>query len=131
MKHQPGRDDATSADIALLPWKEKWPRYIRVHHVEFVAGTMENGVSLNELMDSLGANSFAPTQRNAARGEGNTNPRRAYLQQAAVELSGEGLSWLGERLQAAFEAHGKSPQDELDKLDWPDLPADASPDNGV
>ena len=56
----------------------KWPRYIRVHHAEFVAGTMENGISLNELMDTLGTDSFVPTQRNAAQGQGkNTNPRRA------------------------------------------------------
>ena len=40
MKHQPGRDDATFADIECRPWKEKWPRYIRVHHAEFVAGTI-------------------------------------------------------------------------------------------
>ena len=40
MKHQPGRDDATFADIERRPWKEKWPRYIRVHHAEFVAGTI-------------------------------------------------------------------------------------------
>jgi hypothetical protein len=129
MKHQPGRDDATSADIARRPWKETWPRYIRVHHAEFVAGTMANGVSLNELMDTLGADSFAPTQRNAARGEGNTNPRRAYLQQAAVELSAEGFSWLGERLQAAFDEHGMVPQDTLDKLDWP-VPPDVAPEGG-
>ena len=32
------------------------------------------------------------------------------------------LSWLGDRLQAAFDAHGKVPQqDTLDRLDWPDL----------
>ena len=43
------------------------------------------------------------------------NPRRAYLQQAAVELSAEGLSWLGEQLQAAFDTHGKVPQDALDQ----------------
>ena len=122
MKHVLSRDDATPGDISLRPWKATWPRYIRVHHAEFVAGSMENGVSLNELMDTLGADSFAPTQRNAERGEGNTNPRRAYQQQAAVELSGEGLSWLGERLQSAFDAHGKVPQDTLDKLDWPVLP---------
>ena len=122
MKHRPGRDDATSAEIVLRPWKRKWPRYIRVHHGKFVAGTMVNGVSLNELMETLGADSFAPTQRNAARGKGNTNPRRAYLQQAAVELSVEGLSWLGDRLQAAFDVHGAVPQDTLDQLDWPTLP---------
>jgi PLD-like domain len=119
IKHEPGRDDATPEDIALRPWKEKWPRYIRVHHAEFVAGTMANGISLNALMTSLGADSFLPTQRNAARAEGNTDPRRAYRQQAAVELSKEGREWLSDRLQAAFDLHGKVPQDDLEKLDWP------------
>jgi hypothetical protein len=83
---------------------------------------MANGVSLNELMGALGANSFAPTQRNVARGEGNTDPRRAYQQQVAVELSAESIAWLGERLQAAFDRHGKVPQDDLEKLDWPRIP---------
>lgn len=122
MKHQPGRDDATEADIVRRPWKSKWPRYVRLHHAEFVAGTMSNGVSLNQLMDTLGPDSFLPTQRNAARGDGNTDPRKAYRQQAAVELSGKGMLWLGERLQRAFDEHGKVPQDTLDRLDWPELP---------
>ena len=113
MAYRAERDDASPADIELRPWKEKWSRYIRVHHPEFVAGTMENGVSLNELMDTLKADSFASTQRNAARGKGNTNPLHAYHQQAAVALSTEGRSWLVERLQAAFEAHGKVPRDSL------------------
>ena len=130
MKHQPGRDDATPAHIALRPWKEKWPRYLRVHHAEFVAGTMGNGASLNELMDTLGANSFAPTQRNAARGQGNTNPRGAYLQQAAVELSTAGSSWLGDRLQAALDARGKVPRETLGRLGWPDPPAAPTSNNG-
>ncbi len=122
LAHRPGRDDATQDDIDLRPWKEKWSRYVRVHDAEFVAGTMANGISLNEMMEALGANAFASTQRNVARGEGNTNPRRAYLQQAAVELSGQGLAWLSERLDAAFEAHGKVPADTLAALDWPSIP---------
>ena len=130
MKYEPGRDNATAADIARRPWKENWSRYIRVHNAEFVAGTMENGVSLNELTDTLSAKSFASTQRNAARGEGNTDPRRAYSQQAAVKLSAEGLSWLGGRLQEAFETYGKVPQDRLDKLCWPDPSIIVSLDNG-
>jgi hypothetical protein len=44
-------------------------------------------------MDTLGAESFAPTQRTTLRGEGNTDPRKAYRQQAAVELSAEGFSF--------------------------------------
>jgi HKD family nuclease len=123
MRHEPGRDDATPEDIALRPWKAKWSRYIRVYHAEFVAGTMANGVSLNDLMATLGADSFLPTQRNAARGQGhNTDPRRSYRQQAAVELSSEGLFLLSEQLQFAFDAHGQVPQDTLDNLDWPVLP---------
>jgi hypothetical protein len=124
MKHQPGRDNATVADIALRPWKSKWPRYIRVHHAEFVAGTMSNGVSLNELMDTLGFNSFLSTQRNSARGKGNIDPRAAYRQHASVALSKEGFLWLSERLQMAFDEHGRVPQVTLDELDWPQLPVE-------
>ena len=119
VRHVEGRDDATRDDIKQRDWKKKYPRYIRVHHAEFVAGTMENGVSLNELMDTLGADSFSSTQHNAEHGKGNTDPRRAYLRQPAVELSRKGLTWLRVRLQAAFDTHGKVPQDKLDKLDLP------------
>ena len=119
MKHQPGWDDASAEDIELRSWRKQYSRYIRVYDAEFVAGTMANGISLSELMDTLGSDSFAPTQRNAAHGTGNTDPRRAYRQQAAVELSPQGMVWLGERLQAAFDKHGKVPQDILEELDWP------------
>ena len=95
LKHQEGRDDATQADIQLRPWKFRWPRYIRIHNAEFVAGTMANGVSLAELMDTLGSASFATTQRNAARREGNTNPRRSFMEQPAVRLSSR---WRGPRI---------------------------------
>lgn len=124
-QHKPGHDDATPEEIAHRPFKEKWPIYIRVDEARFVAGTMANGVSLNDLMATLGADSFRPTQRNAAQGSGNTDPRRAYMQQAAVELSPEGHSWLSERLQAAFDEHGEVSQDMLDRLDWPILPTSA------
>lgn len=124
MQHQPGRDDASPADLLRRSWKSDWPHYVRVHHAEFVAGELSNGVSLNELMDELGSDAFASTQRNAAAGEGNVNPRSALRQQAAVELSPEGFAWLGEQLERAFAEHGKLPADELAKLDWPDIIVD-------
>ena len=117
MKYHPGRDDASAEDLALRPWKEEYPRYIPVHHAEFVAGTMASGISLKELVETLGSKSFASTQRNADRGTGNTDPRRAYRRQAAVELSSHGTSWLNERLQAALDQHGRVPQYALDQLD--------------
>ncbi len=130
MAHVPGRDDATQPDIQLRDFKEKWPHYIRVHHPEFVAGTMANGVSLNELMETLEENAFAITQENAIYNRNrkgheepkNTDPRRAYMQQAAVRLSSEGLAWLNTQLEEAFSVHGRIPQVQLDELDWPEVP---------
>ena len=111
-----GRDDATAADVAMRHWRNTWSRYVRVHHAEFVAGTLANGVSLNALMNELGPDSFSATQRNATNKKGNTNPRRAYSQAADVQLSARGLGWLRDRLQAAFDEHGASPHDVLDTI---------------
>lgn len=117
-----GRDGATEADIQLRDFKDKWPHYIRADHPEFVAGTMANGVSLKELMETLEMNAFSITQENARQGVGNTDPRRAYMQQAAVRPSREDLAWLHVKLEAALSKHGRVPQVELDELDWPELP---------
>ena len=117
LKHEAGRDDATDADIARRQWKAPWPRYIRVHNAEFVAGNMHNGVSLSELMEALGSDSFTPTQRNAANGQGNTNPRRYIMQKPQMRLSNEGFAWLNARLQNAFDAHGRVPDHDLRELD--------------
>ena len=57
VKHQPGRDEATRAEIKRRPWKSRWPLYIRVHDAEFVSGTMANGVSLSDLMEDLNPHS--------------------------------------------------------------------------
>ena len=88
---------------------------------------MGNGVSLNDLMETLGADSFATTQENKALGKGNTNPRSAYRSQPHVRLSAEGLSRLSEWLQEAFDAHGKVSRESLDKLDWPEFPTISPP----
>jgi hypothetical protein len=112
-------DGATEYDIGQRSFKKEWPHYIRVHHAEFVTGDMANGVSLNQLMDSLGSDAFASTQRHATEGAGNTNPRHAYQQQAAVELTREGQAWLNERLEQAFEQHGRIGAATLQGLDWP------------
>lgn len=125
LRHEPGRDDANDADIARRPWKKRWPRYIRVHNAEFVAGTMRHGVALSELMDALGSDSFAPTQRNAANGKGNTNPRRSIRQKAQIKLSNEGFEWLNTRLQNALDTHGRLPYHDLSELDWPEVPLHA------
>ncbi|HEU4702023.1 MAG TPA: hypothetical protein VFS37_06025 [Conexibacter sp.] len=118
--HVEGRDDAGAADLALRPWKARWPHYIRVHEGEFVAGTLADAVSLGELMDALGAEAFWSTQRNALAGRGNVDPRQAYRQQPAVRLSHEGCEWLRARLDEAFARAGRLSAAQLAGLDWPD-----------
>jgi hypothetical protein len=119
--HVPGRDDATPAEIKRRPWKAKWPHYVRVDDGEFIAGTLTNCVSLYDMMDALGSDSFVSTQENARQGLGNTNPRRAYLQQAAVHLTDKSFQWLTRKLGQAFVEHGKISSSELAQLDWPNV----------
>jgi len=120
--HEAGGDDASPADLVRRPWKRKWPHYVRVHHGEFLAGTLAGAVSLNQLMTDLGGNAFTTTARNQARGKGNTNPRRSIQRQPAVQLSDQGRSWLNDRLETAFQARGKLATADLELLDWPSLP---------
>jgi HKD family nuclease len=115
-------DDATAEDIRARPWKAKWPHYVLVDSPEFVAGSLADGVSLYELMDSLKADSFMPTQRHSRKGAGNTNPRKSLMQQPAVQLSPQGAAWLNARLESAFEKSGRITPNELEQLDWPSTP---------
>jgi len=114
-----GRDDASEDDLALRPWKARWPHYIRVRDGEFLADTLNDAVSLGELMDALGAEAFWSTQRNALAGRGNVDPRQAYRQQPAVRLSHEGAEWLEGRLDEAFAQVGRLSAAQLARLDWP------------
>jgi len=120
-RYEEGRDDASASDLAKRPWKKDWPHYIRVHDGEFIAGMMENGVSLAELMDELGPLAFGSTTENLESGTGNTNPRKAIRQHAAARLAPAGLEWLSERLELAFQKHGRLQTAQLASLDWPEF----------
>ena len=119
LRHVEGRDEASAAEIKQRDWKRDWPIYVRVHHAEFVAGTLANGIRLSTLMDKLKSDSFVSTQRNAKSGEGNTDPRGAYRQQAQVQLTRKAFNWLKLRLEQSFAQHGKLTRSELEGLDWP------------
>ncbi len=121
MKYVFGTDDENTEDLDESDWRIGYPRRTRVHSAEFLTGTLANGVSLNELMKSNRHNSFASTKRNYERRNGNTDPHRAYLQQARVQLAPEGHTWLEARLQEAFNTYGKVSPNELDEIGWPKL----------
>jgi len=119
-------DDATQADMASREksgasrsWLKEYPRYLRVHHAEFVAGFLRNGVSLQDLFDELKSNSLMTTQHNAAKGVGETNPRMSVMRAPGARLSNEGYEWLNRKLEEAFQKHGKLDPDQLKQLAWP------------
>jgi len=116
--YEEGRDDAGAEDIARRPWLERWPHFIRVREMEFVDGTLGDGVSLGELMDELGAYALGPTAENADRGVGNIDPRQSIRQAAAVRLTEAGASWLEEELDLTFRRCGKVRAEDLPELDW-------------
>jgi hypothetical protein len=105
-------DDASPADIEKRPWKAKWPHYVRVHHAEFVDGSLRNGVSLAAMIAQLGPLIFEATKRNTAQGAGNRDPRRSLMQKPAMRLSDEGADLLDGLLEAAFLCQ-RSPQSGL------------------
>jgi hypothetical protein len=114
--YEEGRDDASPEDVERRPLLARWPHFIRVHDAEFVAGTLGDGVSLNELMDELGPYAFGPTAENADRGVGNADPRKSIRRAAAIRLSEAGTSRLNEELERAFRGRGKLPPSSLREL---------------
>jgi len=116
--YEEGRDDASAEEIARRPWLERWPYFIRVDDMEFIDGTLGDGVSLGELMDELGAYAFGSTAENADQGIGNVDPRQSIRQAAAVRLTEAGTSWLEEELERAFRRFGKVRAEEVEGLDW-------------
>jgi HKD family nuclease len=115
--YKDGRDDATQYDLKIRSWKEKWPRYIRVHDAHFINGTLKDGISMNELMEKFGYNSFASTLRNKIKEDGNINPRTAYMQQASVELTEDAASWLKDTIDTKLSYYGQISNSILSKIE--------------
>lgn len=122
LSHVEGRDDATPEDLALRKWKVDYPYYVRVHHPEVLAGTLEDGISLRELIHNLGSDAFVTTQKHAAEGHGNTDPMRTLRRQPGVRLSARGAAWLKTQFEVRERRFGLLPSRDLETLDWPTMP---------
>lgn len=122
-QHDPARDVATPEEIAKNSWMKDWPKYIRVHDAEFLAGTVGNGVSLRALAAELGAACFGSTEEREAKGETGINPMTTLGQKPDVRLSERGKLWVHERLEGAFARFGRISEADLATLEWPAPPA--------
>lgn len=124
-EHRPGRDDASDADKKRIGWKKKWSTYIRVRDPEFIEGSLADGISLNELMEKFGAESFTSTAANLAERKGkNTNPRIALRSKAHMPLTQKAADWLNAKFYQALATHGRISTFELEKFYWPELPVE-------
>jgi hypothetical protein len=114
--HDERQDIASPEDIEHRSWLVDWPYLVRVHHCEFIRGQLGDGVSLNDLIATLGPDSFSSTQRRRQEGEQNVKPRQVLARKADVQLSAEGFAWLTGRFEDALTRHGKIPETDIDKL---------------
>ena len=116
MQHDEERDNASAIDIERRGWRADWPHYIRVHHAEFMGGSLENAIPLSMLMDELKHEAFASTSRNFQANVGNTDPRHAFQQKPSVRLTPAGAAWINDRLVLAFEKYGTLSPASLDSI---------------
>lgn len=122
-KHQPGRDDASAADIKRRYWKDEWSHYIRVRDPEFISGKLEDGISLHQLMDELGAEVFSSTSENSKQGLGrNTDPKKSIWRKAHILLTDRAGNLLNARFNQSLALHGRIPISKLEQLYWPENP---------
>jgi hypothetical protein len=96
--------------------------------VEFFNGKLDEGISLNQLMEEFGADSFVSTQERAAVGEANVRPQLAGRQQPHVRVTPEAAQWLDRHFSGRLARFGAIDEAELRKLDWPALqPTEVTP----
>ncbi|HEY9154186.1 MAG TPA: phospholipase D-like domain-containing protein [Opitutaceae bacterium] len=103
--YDPERDVATKDDIKERDWKENWPHYIRWRNAEFLNGTVGDGVSLSELCDTFGPESFVASSKQHKQGK-QGDPKSSYKQQPAVRLTRQAAVWLNEQLERRFQRFG-------------------------
>ncbi|MCX5778740.1 MAG: phospholipase D family protein [Elusimicrobia bacterium] len=105
--HDKTRDNVTDEDTKLYSWKKIWPHYIRVSNAVFIKGRLDNCLSLKNLMETFGSNSFASTLKNSQNNNGkNVDPRKSLRQQPGVVLSPDAAQWLNDHFNTAIEKQG-------------------------
>lgn len=115
-KYKEGRDDATPENIKLRNFMGKWSRFIRVHDAQLIDGEMLDGISLNTLMNKFDSSSFVSTAKHKIAGKGNSNPKTAYSQQAAVKLTKESATWLLDKVNDRLQKVGRISYQRLSNL---------------
>lgn len=114
--HDAERDVATADQTARRPWLQQWGYLVCVHHPKFIAGTLANGVSLDDLVEEVGPLAFVSTKKRLRAGEKDIQTRRIFSQKPDAALSEEGFGWMTEQFEAALAQHGSVPDAQVSGL---------------
>jgi len=106
IEHSDIRDIASSEEIKLRKWKNRWGIYIRVENTQFIDGIMADCPLTSQLVLDLGFESYQSTYLHHNWGVGNTDPLKAVRQQADVQLSSIGANWVESKFQEALITSG-------------------------
>jgi hypothetical protein len=109
-KHVDDRDFASDEEIEILEWKEDWPIYIRVQNTEFIDATMGECPSMRELIENLSQESFQSTLEKYNEGKRDMNIWKTLRQQADVQLSFVGATWLENQFDSKIRELGRVDQ---------------------
>ncbi len=86
-RHRDKEDVATKTEIGTQPWRAEFANYIRVYDARFVNADLGDGVSMYEMLNQLGPDSWRSTWENARSGGGNTDPWRVIPAKARHGVS--------------------------------------------
>lgn len=114
------RDIATAQDIAILPWKQRWPYMLRVQEPSFIKGRLENCILMSRLIDYHGVNSFVTSKKRYDDGELSYNPRLSLAQQSDIELTAEASNWLNLEFKKKTDWLGSISDDYINNLPRPE-----------
>ncbi|MFL6846314.1 MAG: phospholipase D family protein [Allosphingosinicella sp.] len=106
-RHRDDEDVATKKEIDARPWKSRYKNYIRVHDAHFVDAELRVGISMAEMLNTLGADAWRSTQENARAGHGNTDPFASYLRKPGMQLTDISRAWIDRRLQGLLRTYGE------------------------
>lgn len=107
LKHVDNRDTATTADIKAIPWKDKWPVYIRVKDPVLIDATMGDCPKMSELIDTLEYDSFDKPQKGFLEGKPIKSAWGSLRQQADVQLTEIAAEWLENKFQETKNKYGE------------------------
>lgn len=115
-RHIDDRDIASPEDIELVPWKDYYPIYVRIHSSQFLNTNLGNCPMMGDLIRDLDYECFRSTKRRYLNGEENINPKNVLMQKPDVILSEEGAYWVEQKFKEAEKMYKFIPQLSIDNL---------------